>query len=373
MTKLIAVFSALTLLVACGDPLAKVDKLSSVELADDAVTVGALPDPAQNIAPTGLFSGLFGGRAEPAPVVASAAIETENAVETALASAPTTPQMATAPIAQPQKRGLFGFMRAKEAAQPAVPVEQIVAPPALAQTVAVEPAKLAAVTVTAPTAVAKPRKGLFGMLAGARAKDIDANQSAQVRTASLGPVPTSQSAAKKQAVFGKRTAKHKGPDVQIVPYGSILPSGAIARVCDLPGGRLGKEVGKFPERGRGYKMFDSNPSAAGARPFYVTGFDDKCARTFTAALALFGSPMMHEQLRYGLPSSVQPYSTTDKAYEGVKRSVCGVGKKKACGAKIKLLEKDTVFISIYDRIGSNSKWSNVLLHKGWVLAADRKG
>jgi hypothetical protein len=82
---------------------------------------------------------------------------------------------------------------------------------------------------------------------------------------------------------------------------------------------------------------------------------------------------MHEQLRYGLPSKVQPYSTTDKAYEGIKRSVCGVGKKKACGAKIKTLEKNTVFISIYDRIGSNAQWSNVLLHKGWVLATDRKG
>jgi hypothetical protein len=91
------------------------------------------------------------------------------------------------------------------------------------------------------------------------------------------------------------------------------------------------------------------------------------------ALALFGSPTMHEQLRYGLPSKVQPYSLTDQAYEGIKRSVCGASKNKPCGEKITKLEKNTVFISMYDRIGSNASWSNILIHDGWVLAADRKG
>lgn len=365
------------MLAACGDPLAKVDKLSSVELADDAVTVGALPDPTQGSTPKGLFSGLFGAKEEAAPVVAleTAPLEgTDGAVSAALSS-----EVAAAPVPSTEKRGLFGFLRAKEDVQAAVPVQEIVTvePTQVAAGEAiVENAKVEAVTASAPTAQAKPRKGLFGLLAGARAKEQSLTDEPDVQTASLGPVtaPSAPSAREtKQSVLAKRTRAHKGPDVQIVPYGSTLPSGAVARVCDLPSGRLGKEVGKFPERGRGYKMFDSNPSAAGARPFYVTGFDDNCARTFTAALALFGSPTMHEQLRYGLPSSVQPYSTTDKAYEGVKQSVCGVGRKKACGAKIGLLEKDTVFISIYDRIGSNSTWSNVLLHKGWVLAADRKG
>ena len=365
--------------MACGDPLAKVDKLSSVDLADDAVTVGALSDPAQ-AAPKGVFKGLFGPRKAPALAVATdvstAASATDGAVSAALSDAGA---LTPAPTPAPQKRGLFGLLRAKEDTQPAVAVQERVANASTAEaaSLTVEPKKVAAVIEDAPDAQAKPRKGLFGLLAGARAKERDVAEEPTVRTASLGPVPTSKPDDKKQSVFGNRAAKntanHKGPDVQVVPFGTTLPSGVVARVCDLPSGRLGKEVGKFPERGRGYKIFDSKPGGAGPRPFYVTGFDDKCARTFTAALALFGSPTMHEQLRYGLPSKVQPYSTTDKAYEGIKRSVCGVGKKKPCGAKIKQLEKDTAFISIYDRIGSNSKWSNVLLHKGWVLAADRKG
>jgi hypothetical protein len=261
-------------------------------------------------------------------------------------------------------------MRAKETVVPVVALAPQVAPESV---VTVETTKVVALTNSAPAAQAKPRKGLFGLLAGARAKEQGSAQETNVQTASLGPVVAPKNANKKASAFAKQSRKHKGPDSQVVPFGSSLPSGMVARVCDLPKGRLGKEVGRFPKRGRGYKMFDSKSGSAGVRPFYVTGFDDGCARTFTAALALFGSPTMHEQLRYGLPSSVQPYSTTDKAYEGIKRAVCGVGKKKACGPKIKVLEKNTVFISIYDRLGSNAQWTNVLLHKGWVLAADRKG
>lgn len=382
---------AFTVLVACGDPLRDVERLSSVELAQDTARVGALPDPADTVAPAGLFSTLFNNRkseiaAQPTAAATeqvAPALETDTAVSAALGSAalaatPNTRAAAVAVAPAPQKRGLFGWGRAKTAAPPAAPsvptptaspiVEVTPAAPvetSIAQTPAPSPA--------APVVEAKPRRGLFGRLAGARAKDQAASGGATVRTASLGPAAAPKAARQTQTAFKARKSKHKGPDVQIVPFGTALPTGAIARVCDLPNGRLGKEVDKFPERGRGYKIFDSNPSASGTRPFYVTGFDDKCARTFTAALALFGSPTLHEQLRYGLPSSKQPYSTTDQAYEGVKRSICGVGKKKPCGAKISQLEKDTAFISIYDRIGSNSKWSNILLHKGWVLAADRKG
>lgn len=382
-------------LAACGDPLAKVDKLSSVELAEDVGTVGALPDPAETARQGGLFSGLFNRNAAPAPVAQVAAepthqAQTDAAVGAALGVATgempknqdvslVAQPVVTTPVATPKRRGLFGFMRAKEAAQPTVAVAPIVAAApqeTIEASVAVEPEKLAEITQTAPAAVQKPRRGLFGLLSGARAKAKDtpaqsAPEEVNVRTAALGPVVAPKKKANKNSLFAKR--KHKGPDAQIVPFGTRLPPGVVARVCDLPRGRLGKEVEKFPERGRGYTMIDSEPGSSSARPFYVAGFDDKCARTFTAALALFGSPTMHEQLRYGLPSKVQPYSTTDKAYEGIKRSVCGVGKKKSCGAKINKLEKNTVFISVYDRIGSNAQWSNILVHDGWVLATDRKG
>jgi len=144
--------------------------------------------------------------------------------------------------------------------------------------------------------------------------------------------------------------------------GTRLSSGAVARVCDLPRGRLGKEVARYPERGQGYKIYDSAPRSAGPRPFYVTGFNDKCARTFTASLALFASPTLHEQLRYGLPAKQMPYSATEKAYETIKVSVCKVSRRQPCGSKVGLLEKNTAFISIYDRIGSNKPLPRNCLH-----------
>lgn len=392
LKKTFTLIAACTLLTACGDPLSKVDKLSSVELAPDTETVAALADPAQQVRTGGLFSNLFNRGATPKPSTAAIA-QTDSAVSEALGLE--TPMVASAAAnesltevaaavaeptqpALPERRGLFGFLRAKETAQPAQPVAQIVAdaPAATAtsveQAVAIEPEKVAEVTQTVPEATVQPRRGLFGLLGGARAKD-KSDDEIKVRTAALTPTIEPKSLPRKTPRSNTRNRKHKGPDAQIVAFGTRLPSGVVARVCDLPGGRLGKEIEKFPARGRGYKLIDSKPGSSATRPFYVTGFDDNCARTFTAALALFGSPTMHEQLRYGLPSKVQPYSLTDKAYEGIKRSVCGAAKNKPCGASISKLEKNTVFISMYDRIGSNASWSNILVHDGWVLAADRKG
>jgi len=368
LKRFFVLISACGLLAACGDPLSRVDKLSSVDLAEDTPIVSALPDPAQQVRTRGLFSGLFRRDAAPEPVTD---VQTDAAVSAAPAiAAPQTPE----------RRGLFGFLRAKEAQQPTAPVAQIAAAPRaevalpLEQTIAVEPEKVAAVTQPVPEATSQPRRGLFGLLAGARAKEKEQTSDAvQVRTAALTPTLKPRGLTENTPRRNNRTRKHKGPDAQIVPFGTTLPSGVVARVCDLPAGRLGKQIEKFPARGNGYKLIDSKPGSERTRPFYVTGFDDNCARTFTAALALFGSPTMHEQLRYGLPSKVQPYSLTDRAYEGIKRSVCGVAKNKSCGAKISKLEKNTVFVSIYDRIGSNASWSNILIHDGWVLAADRKG
>lgn len=379
LKKSLTLIAACALLSACGDPLANVDKLSSVELADDAELVSALPDATRTASSGGLFAGLFSRDPKPVPVEIS---QTDAAVSAALGlsddvASDTT--LTTASVELPKieaaskPRGIFGFLRAKEATQSVVPVAALTAV-AVDDIPLVETEKQIALTEAVPVVEPKPRRGLFGLLAGARANEKAEDDVPVVRNASLGAAIPPRQTQRKEPVSKKRNGrKHKGPDVQIVPFGTALPPGLVARVCDLPGGRLGKQVEKFPARGRGYKLIDSNPGSTKTRPFYVTGFDDNCARTFTAALALFGSPTMHEQLRYGLPSKVQPYSTTDKAYEGIKRSVCGVGRKKACGSKIKTLEKNTVFVSIYDRIGSNAQWSNILIHDGWVLASDRKG
>lgn len=48
-------------------------------------------------------------------------------------------------------------------------------------------------------------------------------------------------------------------------------------------------------------------------------------------------------------------------------------RREPCGARIKRLERDTVFLSIYERFGDNARWKNLLLHNGDLLAQDVKG
>lgn len=168
-------------------------------------------------------------------------------------------------------------------------------------------------------------------------------------------------------VSGKKTS-----DVPDVTPNTVLPYGEVARVCDLPRSRMGKKVAQFPERRPRHRLYDSDPGNTGPHTFYLTGFDDGCARQFTASVALFGSVGMHEQLRYGLPAEVQPYSKTDKSYEKLKSRVCGMPRKKPCGSKLSRLESNTVFLSIYEKFGGNERWSNLLLHDGRLLAQDTK-
>jgi hypothetical protein len=177
---------------------------------------------------------------------------------------------------------------------------------------------------------------------------------------------------KRRGLFGTaaREKVRSGPDARDVPFGTVLPYGEVARVCAAKNKEsLGRRLDQAPARGRGYSLYDSAPLSVGARTFYVTGFKDNCPRQFTAALAVFGSPRIHEQLRYGLPSKSYPYSTTDKAYEKVKSTVCRVGKSKPCGAKMISLERSTVFISTYEKFSDNARWADILLHDGAVVAA----
>lgn len=157
-----------------------------------------------------------------------------------------------------------------------------------------------------------------------------------------------------------------------VPAGTLLSFGEVKPVCDLPEDRRGKEIEAFPARRAAYRLYDSEPGRTTPHPFYITGFSDGCARTFTAAVAIFGSPEMHELLRYGLPAEVQPYSDADRAYEQIKSRVCGVGRSKPCGSRISRIEKNTVFVSVYEAYGGTSRWLEMLLHAGEVVASDIK-
>lgn len=198
---------------------------------------------------------------------------------------------------------------------------------------------------TAETNSAEPRRGLFGLL---RRND---SRNTQAQVASVDP---------------------DAPDARLVAPGSVLPYGEVARVCDIPKRDMGTEVASYPERRPQYRVYDSAPGSTAPRGFYVTGFPDGCARQFTAAMAMFASPGMHEQLRYGAPAESLPYSDTDQAYETIKRRVCGVGRNTPCGNRMGQLERDTAFVTVYERFGSNARWATILLHDGRVVARDTK-
>jgi hypothetical protein len=181
---------------------------------------------------------------------------------------------------------------------------------------------------------------------------------------------------KKRGLFGLfgggGNTRAEGATSEIAP-GTVLPYGKVARICGLSDRQMGERVETYPERRGTYALYDSAPQSTALRTFYLTGFDDGCARQFSAAVAVLAGADAHEQLRYGLPAEVHPYSTTDKAYEDLKARVCRVGRGKPCGKRIGRLERDTVFVSIYERFGSNAQWHTVLVHGGDVLAQDRKG
>ena len=157
-----------------------------------------------------------------------------------------------------------------------------------------------------------------------------------------------------------------------IAFGTRLPYGRVAKICGVADRQLGEKIAQYPERRPKHRLYDSAPGSTRPHTFYITGFDDGCARQFTAAMAVFGSVEMHEQLRYGLPAEVQPYSDTDKAYEKLKRRVCNKPRRKPCGSRIGQMAKDTVFLSVYERLGGNSQWMNILLHGGDIVAQDRK-
>lgn len=165
-----------------------------------------------------------------------------------------------------------------------------------------------------------------------------------------------------------------GPDGALVTPGATVPYGQVARLCGVPVNRLGKRTDRYPERGSArYTLYDTEPGATGLRTMYLTGFDDGCARQFSAALAVFGGFEMHERLRYGLPDRVQPYSETDDAYETLKRQVCGAGRGKPCGSRMAQFQRDGVFVSVYERFTGSPRWKNLLLHDGRVVAFDVTG
>ncbi|MGJ8624876.1 MAG: hypothetical protein ACSHW1_19205, partial [Yoonia sp.] len=131
------------------------------------------------------------------------------------------------------------------------------------------------------------------------------------------------------------------------------------------------------DSGGEFRIFDTIPHSTAPRPFYITGFDDNCARTFTGAVVVTGDVETHEFVRYRPSNERIPYTTTDNAYEALKASVCRVGRGQPCGDRLGRMNGNTYFITVYDFFGGTfeavpTRWAQILVHDGEVLAMSIK-
>jgi hypothetical protein len=171
----------------------------------------------------------------------------------------------------------------------------------------------------------------------------------------------------------RATALRNGPDAQDVAPGTVMPFGEVARVCDVRGSQFGTRI----DAGGGFQIYDTIPSSTAPRPFYITGFDDNCARTFTGAVVVTGDIDTHEFVRYRPSNERIGYTSTDNAYEALKASVCRVGRGQPCGARTNQMNRDTHFITVYNFFGGTfsavpTKWAQILVHDGEVVAMSIK-
>jgi len=234
---------------------------------------------------------------------------------------------------------------------------------------------------TQATPAGKPRgKGLFGLF-GRKAANNNADQElaeldgtiqteqesheAEVELAALAT--TTDAPRAKRGLFGPRRSK------STVEAGVQLPFGEVGIACGIRGNALGKEVDRFPQKGKGYRLYDTNPSSTSPRTFFVTGLKDRCPRQFTAAMAMLDTPVLHEQMRYDRYNKSIPMTKTDKVYEGLKQRICKAGRGKPCPeSRIEALEKTTAYVSAYPRLGTNANWFEILLNKGKVAASSKR-
>ncbi len=366
-------------LAGCGSPLAKLPTLADVDIATDAPSVEALPSENEKIEARGLVGRLFKPNDQPSPEVAAVQSATtsvqELQTESALVpTAPQSPEIAndTVVAEPPAKRGIlgriggvFGRDTSKPNIESGEPIASADAPIVETEVEIAEVDTVAAEPEPLSQPEEEPRR--FGVFGRAEKREAETAEQEPIRTASIAPTRGLR------GLF-KSTPERTGPDAELVSYGTALPYGKIATVCGLTKSQLGTKVDTYPSKGKGYSLYDSNPSGGGLRTHYLTGFKDGCARQFTSALALFGSVETHQSVRYKKSNNDLSYSNSDTAFENVKSKVCKVPKGTACSdAGTKKLDKSMVFVSVYERFGTSPRWADILLYDGVVLAKDFKG
>jgi hypothetical protein len=200
-----------------------------------------------------------------------------------------------------------------------------------------------------------------------RLQDVDIDEDAAVVEALPDPAELHPEGGFFSKFFGGDSGRDAA-SAGTVTFGQSVPYGDVGVLCGVPEADLGTAVGNYPEKGRGYTLYDSAPDSTAPHSFYISGFRDRCVRQVTGALVMFGAPSMHEQLHYGMPTESRMSSITDEAYETLKRRVCHVPRGEPCGAKIDRMDKSTVFVTVYENFGSNPRWAELLLHEGELLA-----
>lgn len=382
----VALLLGVMLLSACEVP---VDTLDDVELAEDApqTNVAAEPDGG------GIFGNLFARTVDALPPLPADIVRPMARGQDADADAQEpqglfarlarpdpqeTEEVEVAAAAEPEAgEGFFARLARRNAERAAAEAAAAEAQPADAgpdpaldldhPLAALRPNARGAQEPEAPQGffarlAARNREVAAAQAAEAEAKANSAKPEPEVEVAALAePEDTASDAGSNRGLFGRRQPAEA---IELPGFGEMTP------VCGLPRRSLGTQVARYPETGRvRYAVYDTVPGQAAPRLMYVTGFEDGCPRQIWAALALFGSFEMHEQVRYLLPARAKPYSATDKAYEELKSEECGVDTREPCGSKMRSLARDGVFLSLYEKLGRGA-WTNILIHDGEVLAVE---
>ena len=357
MLRNVILGGVLAVLAGCGDPLSGLDRVSELDIPEQEAAAAALPTPEE-----AAREGFVGTQAAQPTEAAKAA------ADVAAATTEGTDAAAGEPVAvaetAPARKGVLGLLR-RALPRPAEDATPVVAEASTAEaTVAPDTQADAVASAVAASEAAVIDKPVVAELTP------DTAQTAALAPQAAPPVeaaPADKPA--RRGLFGgsaKKQQARTGPDAREAEYGEVLPYGVIARSCASRGRPLGRKMEKA--NARGYALYDSTPGAGGARTWYLTGFSDGCPRQLTAANVQIAPASLYEQLRYGPSGKHFPSGATDAAYEGVKRKVCGARKGKPCGSKIGKMDKTTFFVTAYERFGNSSRWADVLVHDGTVVA-----
>ncbi len=205
------------------------------------------------------------------------------------------------------------------------------------------------------------------------ATDADIPPEFSVEAATSPAEPAAE--APHRGLFGRRAPKPETttpdttkpeaapPDPAIAIPAALVPSdlSAAPRVLCGPEAR---SPGKTTAEAAGFRLHDPAPGSVSPRAVRITGFADGCAREITGAVVLFGRPALYELTRGA--QRKQASGPTDIAYDALKSKVCGG--PATCAA----VQDRAVFVTAHGKAGEDTRWVQMLLADGALLASEVK-